>query len=246
MLFFLIKISIIQERRTTIDPGVFLRKDFDVEVEARKKSGKLRANIVRGLAVLFPVYLTFLLLRFLIRAFSKPLTPAFRWLAEEYDLTMITGSALAIESLIVAASLAVTLILLAIVGAIAQKVIGRKIVSFFESLLEKVPLIRTIYRTFRELTRIMTGEAAHTYKKVVYLNLWDDSGKALGFITGSVELVKGDVYHTVFVPTAPNITSGYLLLLKPDQYKETSITPEDGLRIIISAGVLSQKTDNLI
>ncbi len=215
-----------------------------MEPEKTRKSdkGKFRRNIIKGIAVLFPVYLTFIMIRFLIGAFSKPLTPIFRWLAEEKYLTFIEDQWI-INGLIVGVSLVVTVILLSIVGAIAQRMIGRRIVDFFEGILGKLPLIRTIYKAFRELTRILTGEAADAYKKVVYVELPGQTGKVLGFITGSITLKDHGYFHTVFVPTAPNITTGFLLLLNSDQFVETHLTPEEGLRIVISAGVLNSQSD---
>jgi len=207
--------------------------------DSRTFTARVRNNLVRGIAVLFPVYLTFVLLQFLIRIFSKPLTPAARWITRFFDLEI---NPLMTETMIVTSSPIVTLVLLVIVGLIAQKVIGARIVSFFERILNRLPIIRTIYRATRELTRIMTGDSAHSYRKVVCLTLPGEIGKVLGFITGSIDPGDGIEYHTVFVPTTPNITTGFLLLMKADQFVETNLTPEEGLRFILSAGVLSNKS----
>jgi hypothetical protein len=131
--------------------------------ETTKSSGsRLRSNLLRGIAVLFPVYLTFIMIRFLIEIFSKPLAPVFRWIMKRVGLA---GYPWMIEGFIIFSSFMVTLVLVITVGAVAQRVFGRRIVGFFEKILAKLPVIRTIYRAFRELTRIMTGETVQSYRK---------------------------------------------------------------------------------
>jgi len=207
--------------------------------ETTKSSGsRLRSNLLRGIAVLFPVYLTFIMIRFLIEIFSKPLAPVFRWIMKRVGLA---GYPWMIEGFIIFSSFMVTLVLVITVGAVAQRVFGRRIVGFFEKILAKLPVIRTIYRAFRELTRIMTGETAQSYRKAVYVTLPGDAGRVLGFVTGTLLGAEGKNYYTVLVPTTPNITTGFLLLLEAHQIEDTHLTPEAALRLIISAGILNEE-----
>ncbi|MBN1297901.1 DUF502 domain-containing protein [bacterium] len=204
---------------------------------------RLRSNLVRGLAVLFPFYLTYLMLRFLIHAFSQPLSSKIKWVLQQLELETQINSQLE-NALVVLTSFVITLLLILFVGALAQRVIGRKIMHVLEATFERLPLVRTIYKTFRELTRIMTGDAADTYKKVVEIPLPGiPSGRLLGFVTGSMVLDNGIRYLTVFVPTAPNVTTGFLVFLKSEDVTETSLTPEEGIRMMISAGILSRRSD---
>jgi uncharacterized membrane protein len=204
----------------------------------KSSRSRIQSNIVRGLVVLFPAYFTFILIQFLIRWLSKPLTPALRWSMDQLNFK---ASPLLTEWIIILSSLTLTLIFIGIIGSIAQKMFGRRIVAFLEKTLAKVPVIRTIYKTFREITRIMTGEAALSNQKTVYIDLPGNTGKVLGFITGSITLNDGKLYQTVFVPTTPNITTGFLLLLLPDQIHFTHLSPDEGLRTVLSAGVLTNE-----
>ena len=203
----------------------------------------MRANLVRGLAVLFPFYLTVIMIRFLLRAFSKPLSPVIRWITNQ--LTIDTTSHPTLENIIIVSiSLTITLIVILFVGALAQRVFGRKIMNVFEATFERLPLVRTIYRTFREFTRIVTGDASTNYKKVVEIALPGiPTGKLIGFVTGSMVMEDGQRYFTVFVPTAPNVTTGFLIFLKSEDVTESSLTPEEGLRMMISAGILGRESD---
>ncbi|MCD4655187.1 DUF502 domain-containing protein [bacterium] len=213
---------------------------------SQKKSpyARLRSNLVKGLAVLFPFYLTLIMIRFLLRAFSKPLSPVVRWVANH--LAYDTQANPYIENiLIIGVSLITTLLAILFVGALAQRVIGRRIMRLFEATFERLPFVRTIYRTFREFTRIVTGDAADAYKKVVEIALPGiPSGRLLGFVTGSMVMDDGIRYLTIFIPTAPNVTTGFLIFLKSDEVRETSLTPEEGLRMMLSAGILGRKPDD--
>ncbi|MBN1550959.1 DUF502 domain-containing protein [bacterium] len=205
-------------------------------IETKIKRSKIRTNLVRGIAVLFPVYLTYLMIPFLIAFFSKPLTPAFKQI---FLRLQIDAPQPVIDTIVILSSLLVTMLLLFFTGMIAQRVIGRKTVDFLERMLNKLPIVRTIYKAFREITKIMTGESVQAYEKVVYINLPDGMGKVLGFITGTIKVENNEMLHTVFVPTAPNITSGFLLLMKPEQLRSAQISPEEGIRLVLSAGVLT-------
>jgi len=210
-----------------------------------KKSigSKIRANLVRGLAVLFPFYLTLIMIRFLLQTFSKPLSPVIRWVSQH--LAYDTKAYPHVENmLIIGVSLIITLIAILFVGALAQRVIGRRIVQLFEAIMERLPFVRTIYKTFREFTRIVTGDAGENYKRVVEIPLPGiPAGKLLGFVTGNMILDDGLNYLTIFVPTAPNVTTGFLLFLKSEDVIETSMTPEEGIRMMLSAGILGRKPD---
>ncbi len=198
----------------------------------------IRRNFVRGLAALIPLYLTFLMVQFLIHSLTRPLTPAARWVTQflGFDINpQIT------EIIVIATSFIITLTAIVFVGLIAQRVVGRRIVGLYERILDKLPVVRTIYKAFREFTRILTGDAVSAYRKVVYVNLPGNSGRVLGFITGSLDPGDGTTYHTVFIPTTPNISTGFLLLMKPDEFYETSLTPDEGLRVILSVGILSNR-----
>ena len=215
------------------------------ELQKRSMSHRLRAHLVRGLAVLFPFWLTIIMLKFLIENFSKPLSVPIVKIAGRLNPSMEVDPN---SALVMGLSLVITLLIVLFVDLLAQRVFGRKIMRLFEATIERLPLVRTIYKTFREFTRIVTGDAGESYKKVVEVPLPGiPSGRLLGFVTGSMVLDNGIRYLTVFVPTAPNVTTGFLIFLKSEDVRETSLTPEEGLRMMLSAGILSrhsQKEDS--
>ncbi len=205
---------------------------------------RLRGNLVRGLAVLFPFYLTIIMIRFLIRTISKPLIRPLRWFSRLIALDIDANQTLE-NALIVGLSLLITFILVLSVGMLAQRVFGRRIMKFFEMTFEKLPLVNTFYRTFREFTRILTGETGEAYKKVVLVAIpGSTTGKTLGFVTASMKLDDNLPYLLVFVPTAPNISTGFLLFLPQNEVIETTLTSEDAFKIIVSIGILNKRMDD--
>ncbi len=200
-----------------------------------QSSFNIKANLVRGIAVLFPLYFTFILVRFLVRIFSKPLAPAFRYIFKFMEIDIPTPI---LEIIIVISSFIVTIVLIMVSGAIAQRVIGRRIGQFIESTLDRLPLIRTIYKTLRDIVRMITGTHTQNYQQVVFVRLPGHEGKTLGFVTGSFRMPNGEEHLSVFVPTVPNITTGFLLFFRSDQLEKSDLKPDQAIRMFLSAGVL--------
>lgn len=197
----------------------------------------LRSIFLRGLAVLFPIYLTILLLQFLIHAMSKPVAPLVRWIIGTIEVELSPGIT---ELIVQILSFIITLGLIAAIGIITGIVIGKKFVSYSENLLSRLPVVRTIYKTFKEITSIVTGQSAMQSNQVVAVKLPQNAGMTLGFVTGKLDIGDGETKNLIFVPTVPNISSGFLLLLNPDQYLTTRLTSEQAVRLVISAGILNK------
>lgn len=185
------------------------------------------------------------MIRFLITAISKPLSHPIRWFAHLFALD-IKAHPFIENALIVGISLLLTLSLILFVGLLAQRVFGKRIMKLFEVTFEKLPLVNTLYRTFREFTRILTGDAGDTYKKVVLVSIPGSQGKTIGFVTASLMLDDTMPYLTVFVPTAPNISTGFLLFLPQHEVIETTLTSEEAFKIIVSIGILNKRIENAV
>ncbi|MGB3975236.1 MAG: DUF502 domain-containing protein [bacterium] len=206
-----------------------------------KNISKIRGNLFRGIAVLIPFYLTIIILKFLIQLISTPLSRPIRWLSRLFTLDIQKFPFLE-NILIIGVSLIITLLFIFFVGAFVQLVFGRRLMIFFERTFERLPLVSTIYRTFREFTRILTGESVEKYKNVVMVSLPGSKGKALGFVTGTITLEDKLPYLAVFVPTVPNISTGFLFFLPEDEVTNTSLTTEEAFKMIVSIGILNPPT----
>lgn len=207
--------------------------------EKRKVVSKIRGNLFRGIAVLIPFYLTIIIIRFLIQVISTPLSHPIRWFSRLLSLDIQEFPILE-NIVVIGVSLVITLIFIFSVGAFVQWVVGRRIMMLFDITFDRLPLVNIIYRTFREFTRILTGESLEKYKKVVMVSLPGSKGKTLGFVTGTILLDHNQLFLVVFIPTAPNISTGFLFFLPESEVSETYLTTEDAFRMLVSIGILNR------
>lgn len=134
------------------------------------------------------------------------------------------------------------------IGAIASNFIGRRLIRIGEGIVSRIPIIRWIYRTTKQLFSTLLAERSTSFRKVVLINYPYKGMYSMAFQTsdtaGSVEdAVGGKRLVTLFLPTTPNPTSGYFLLVPEDDVIPLDISVNEGLKYIISAGALARGDD---
>lgn len=142
---------------------------------------------------------------------------------------------------------ALILIIIAI-GAIASNIIGRRLIKIGEGIVSRIPIIRWIYRTTKQLFSTLFAEQSTSFRKVVLVNYPYKGMYSMAFQTsetaGPVEdAVGGKTLVTLFLPTTPNPTSGFFLLVPEEDVIPLDITVNEGLKYIISAGALARGND---
>jgi len=191
----------------------------------------VRNRLVSGVLVLVPLAITLAVLSFifnLLTGFMRPLLRGILVGWPEYVLTAI--------------ALVVMVFVVYVVGIIAAHIIGRRFLSFGESLIMRVPVVKTIYAATKQVLDTFSRAGKANFKAVVLIDFPRAGSRGLAFVTGSMKDANGTPVYRVFVPTAPNPTSGFLVLLPPDQVRFTDISVEDGVKMLISGGVLSPET----
>jgi uncharacterized membrane protein len=193
-----------------------------------KKSifAKIRNNFIAGVVVLIPIGITLYLTLFIIRVSSnfipKEINP------NNYLPFDIPG----VEILI-------ALIIITFIGWLSLSFLGKKFFELFNNILKKIPILRTIYSAIGQMTESFT-KTDNKQKSVVLLEYPRKGVWALGFATkeneGLIkEKIKEDLIN-VFVPTTPNPTSGFLLLVPKKDLIYLDITFEQASKFIVSAG----------
>ena len=129
------------------------------------------------------------------------------------------------------------------IGWLATGLIGRTVVSMGERLLERMPVIRSVYSVFKQIFETVFSHDSRAFRDVVLIS-WPRPGCwAVGFATGStkgeVRDAIGDDVVNVFLPTTPNPTSGYLLFLPKKDVIFLDMTVEQGIKLVISGGVVT-------
>jgi len=131
-----------------------------------------------------------------------------------------------------------TIIFLYVLGIIVSNVLGKQLYKYLEYLLNKIPIVNKVYRSIKQITSTISMPNNNAFKKVVYIEYPRTGLWTLCMVTGESSNNK-EKYYNVFVPTTPNPTSGYLLFIKSTDVKESDITVEEGLKIIVSGGMLA-------
>ena len=193
-----------------------------------KKSilSSLRNNFIAGVVVLIPIGITLYLTVFIINISSKLIPKEIN--PNHYLPYNIPG----LEILI-------AILLITIIGWISLSFIGKRLFNFFETILNKIPIIRTIYSAVEQLIETFTSSKSD--KKTVVLVEYPRKGVyAVGFATkentGEIRKKADKDLLNVFVPTTPNPTSGFLLMFPKDEVIFLDLTFEEASKFIVSAG----------
>jgi len=129
------------------------------------------------------------------------------------------------------------------IGAAAHNIIGKRLIHGVEDLVIRIPFVRWIYRTTKEVSSAVLEEKSTSFRKVVLVEFPYRGVHSIGFQTSDapseVSAVVGKAVFPVFVPTAPNPMSGYVVLYAEDEIVPLPMSVDDGLRFVISAGALA-------
>ena len=201
---------------------------------------RLQRLFLTGLLTLLPIWLTWVVVTFvfgLLSGISKPwVLPVSRGIAAS-DPRMFgwfddpwTQTTLALIA---------TVLVILLVGWLARRVVGQRLLRWFEALVARVPLASTIYGSARKLLDILQTQPDGT-QRVVLIDFPHDKMKSVGFVTRVIrEQGTGRELAAVYVPTTPNPTSGYLEIVPVENITPTDWTVDQAMSFIISGGAVS-------
>lgn len=189
----------------------------------------IRSKLFAGLATLLPLYLTFIVIRFLFESLEKISGP----ILKKFGLD-IPGLGIIL-----------TIILIYVLGLIVTNFLGRKIFDIGESIVKRVPIVSMIYTTLKQITDTFTKGTTDAFDGVVYIQYPRQGLWTMAFISGESKNKDGIPYFHLFVPTTPNPTSGFFLMIPQADSISTGMTVEEGLKTIISGGLLAPKKNPL-
>lgn len=198
---------------------------------------------ITGILTMIPIVLTWVVFEFLFTLLSQIGTPLVQKLAE---LSPQLKDLLAPDGLLGPGSwllsiIAVVFVLIALylVGWIATRVIGKKIISAFDLLMNRVPFVKDIYGSIKKLMSVLQKKPDGA-QRVVLINFPSPEMKTVGFVTQIlVDDDTGQKIAAVYVPTTPNPTSGYLEIVPLDKIVPTDWTMDQAMTFIVSAGAVA-------
>ncbi|PWE56410.1 hypothetical protein DEM27_08415 [Metarhizobium album] len=198
---------------------------------------RLRNNFLTGLIICAPIAITIWLTWTFIHwadSWVKPYIPA-RYNPESYLKFAVPGFGLLIA-----------VVFITIIGFFGKNLIGRSIVDFGESILNRTPLVRTIYSSLKQIFETVLKERSNSFKKVGLIQYPSPGLWSLVFIAGDVkgELASrfnamGEEMVTVFLPPTPVPTAGFLLFVPREKVIVLDMSPEEGAKLLISGGLVT-------
>ncbi|SFM58949.1 Uncharacterized membrane protein [Ectothiorhodospira mobilis] len=191
----------------------------------------LRRYLIAGLLLWVPLVATVAIIKFIVDAMDRTLLLPPAWRPEALLGFTIPGFGVVVAVAIVFTT-----------GLVVANLVGRKLVELWEGLLARIPLVNTIYSAIKQVVETVLGTTGESFRKVLLVEYPRKGVWALGFQTqvgvGEVQERTEKEVVTVFVPTTPNPTSGFILLVPRDEVIEMDMTVEDGLKFVMSLGVV--------
>jgi len=213
-------------------------------MKSKMKSGKLysvgfkkntRRKMITGLLVVFPIFVTFFVIKFLFNVIGGILSPL---VIKAVGFFGFSPNSKIDEFVITSVAFVLTFVALYSIGVIATNFMGKFIISFFERILHNVPIIKNVYTSSKKLIEIISLPSRQSFKRVVIVEYPRAGMKAFAFVTGGIKAEDGTELTSLFIPTTPNPTSGFLLYLPEEDISETNLNIEEGMKLIVSGGIL--------
>jgi len=185
----------------------------------------IRSRFIAGLLVVTPLWLTYVALRFFFRTLDSFFAPLIR---KSFGFSIPGLGFLLLVGFIY------------LIGMITSNILGRSLFHFWESILHRIPLVRNIYQGAKQLIHTISISKTSGFKRVVLVEYPRSGLYAVGFVTNSVEdKTSGKQFVVVFIPTTPNPTSGVFEMVPENEIIETNLTVEDGIKMVISGGLVT-------
>ncbi|MEX0707885.1 MAG: DUF502 domain-containing protein [Woeseia sp.] len=189
----------------------------------------LRRYFIAGLLVWLPLAVTVLLVRFVINVLNRLLPASYRlesWIGFEVPgLGLITA-----------------FVVVLVTGMLAANIVGRRMVDYWEALMRRIPIIRSIYAGAKNFAEIVFSDSGQSFKKVLLIEYPRKGLYSLAFQTatslGEVQGRTGEDVVCTFVPTTPNPTSGFIIMVPKKDVIELDMAVDEALKMIISLGVV--------
>ena len=198
----------------------------------------MKRYFITGLLIWVPLGMTIWVLKFLISTMDQSLLLLPENLQPENLLGMnIPGIGTVL-----------TLLVVFVTGLLTTNIIGQKLVSFWEGVLWRIPVVKSIYYGIKQVSDTLFSSQGDAFRKALLIQYPREGSWTIAFMTGQpggdvVNHLKGD-YISVYVPTTPNPTSGFFLMMPRSDVIELDMSVDVALKYIISMGVASPSNSN--
>ena len=196
---------------------------------------RLTNYLISGLLFWIPLALTVLVIKFFLEVINN-LVPA----------RLLPEALLNLETSIPGSGFIFVIVILLITGALVTNILGRKIVDLWERALNKIPGFRNIYNALKKISSTVLNTSSESFRKAFLIQypskgIWVVAFQS-GDYKGEIETIIGEDVINLFVPTTPNPTSGFFVIIPKKDAIELKMSVEEAFKLVISAGVVTPET----
>ncbi|UNK43502.1 DUF502 domain-containing protein [Luteimonas sp. S4-F44] len=211
-------------------------------MSAHSLGGRLQRLFLTGLLTLLPIWLTWIVVKFVFVLLSDISTPWVVPLAHSISAAFPALGWINVASVQATVAMIATIVLILAVGWLTRRVVGQRMLGWVDALVRRIPLANIIYSSARKLLDILQTKPDGT-QRVVLIDFPHSQMKSVGFVTRVIrEQGTGRELAAVYVPTTPNPTSGYLEIVPLDKVTPTDWTVDQAMSFIISGGAVAPDT----
>ena len=196
----------------------------------------LRKYLLAGVVALAPLLVTVALINWLMEISDK----AILLLPDEYRPEVLLGIDLPGMGILMA------LLFIVVIGAVTTHFVGSHLMRLLNQFMEHIPLVRTIYKATRQLLEAMFSDQSKAFREVVMVQFPQPGSWVIGFVTGESALPSdhnGKLYYSIFIPSTPLPTTGWLLFVEESEVKHLDVSVEEGMKLVLSGGALSPENE---
>jgi uncharacterized membrane protein len=192
----------------------------------------LRKWLLSGLLVIVPLFITLAVLKWIIDTLDQTL-----WvLPKEWTIWLFEHNVRGLGVLL-------TLGILLVVGAVASNFVGKRLLGWGDAVVRRIPVVRSIYSSVKQVSDTLFSESGNAFRTAVLVQWPRPDVWTIAFVTGApgrevLGHLGGGDFLSVYVPTTPNPTGGYFVMLKRSDCIELKMSVDDALKYIVSMGVV--------
>jgi len=136
------------------------------------------------------------------------------------------------------------------IGALTNNIFGKKILQFWENIVERIPFVRPIYKGTKQVVSSFASIDVKAFTKVILIEFPRKGAYAIAFVTGKTEgelqRLMGNNHLKIFIPTTPNPTSGFIVFADPSEIIELNMTIEEGIKYAVSGGIVNPEQAEIL
>ena len=194
----------------------------------------MKKYFITGLLIWIPLSFTFMVLAWIVNTLDSWIIP---WLPQHLHPQTILGFNIPGLGVVLG-----TFFLFA-TGVIGANVLGQRIVRFWEGLLARIPIVKSLYYSIKQVSDTLFSSSSQAFSKALLVQFPHKGAWTVAFLTGApnsdIAQRLGDGYISIYVPTTPNPTSGYFLMVPSADVIELNMSVDEALKYIVSMGVVA-------